>query len=228
MPLTQSLLSAVLLMNWDFSLFSRSRDFEKTLRKVELKDLCVLPRQTRSGTYIELSITESHTMQLVGFQTEGQDDGGDRVRLLIYNLPTAGTSQTFNVTFSKESMESSLRRMQESTLSKTLFKPGTLIYIKDPWLKIANDGLLSIRIENARDLAFIRSSSTCSYCYQSRADPPLKRCSRCAGAFYCGKTCQATDWPLHKRVCFSYSENNEHHAAAYAERAFHVHESNAA
>ena len=67
-------------------------------------------------------------------------------------------------------------------LGKTLFKPGTVLYIKDPWLKICKDGRQALRVEDSKDLAFLRAASSCSYCYTSRTG--LLRCSRCAGAFY--------------------------------------------
>ncbi len=27
------------------------------------------------------------------------------------------------------------------------------------------------------------------------------RCSKCRKVFYCGKECQARDWPIHKKEC---------------------------
>lgn len=41
----------------------------------------------------------------------------------------------------------------------------------------------------------------CQVCGKRAIGSPLKRCSRCKQAFYCGAACQRIDWPSHKRSC---------------------------
>eukprot|EP00026_Physarum_polycephalum_P006017 Phypoly_transcript_06057.p1 GENE.Phypoly_transcript_06057~~Phypoly_transcript_06057.p1 ORF type:complete len:614 (+),score=63.59 Phypoly_transcript_06057:59-1843(+) len=38
-------------------------------------------------------------------------------------------------------------------------------------------------------------------------DKNLKKCSRCAAAWYCSQECQKKDWPQHKQVCNKLKEN---------------------
>jgi len=43
----------------------------------------------------------------------------------------------------------------------------------------------------------INLPSLCDYCYKSNT----KRCSRCLKARYCSRSCQASAWPSHKKIC---------------------------
>ena len=36
---------------------------------------------------------------------------------------------------------------------------------------------------------------------ECRADGAKLRCGKCKFCFYCSKTCQASNWKIHKRVC---------------------------
>ncbi len=38
-------------------------------------------------------------------------------------------------------------------------------------------------------------------CHNCDAENCNKKCMKCKSVAYCGKTCQVTDWPRHKRVC---------------------------
>eukprot|EP01036_Dinobryon_divergens_P028319 gene28318-37250_t len=189
---------------WDYSLFSNSRDFKRNLLPVSLKDLNPTARQVRRGNYLKLTIINEGFL-MTAFQCTGRDENGDEVRLSIYNLPTGGTAHTMN--FKNETNPESILK---PVLGKTLFKPETVVFIKDPWFKYAMDGGTAVRVEDCKDIAFVRSSTSCSYC--ETTDKKLKTCGRCGGAFYCSATCQTTDWKLHKKVCRSYIENQEHHA----------------
>ena len=42
-------------------------------------------------------------------------------------------------------------------------------------------------------------NSKCDYC--TNKCQTLLRCTRCRQAHYCSKTCQRSDWKVHKRVC---------------------------
>ncbi len=44
------------------------------------------------------------------------------------------------------------------------------------------------------------SRKVCSMC-GAASEKPLQVCTRCRGARYCGRTCQAAHWPVHKREC---------------------------
>ncbi|KDR77626.1 hypothetical protein GALMADRAFT_66014 [Galerina marginata CBS 339.88] len=42
----------------------------------------------------------------------------------------------------------------------------------------------------------------CDVCHKTEdTDTKIKRCSRCHDRFYCGKTCQQSDWKAHKPNC---------------------------
>jgi hypothetical protein len=44
------------------------------------------------------------------------------------------------------------------------------------------------------------SRKVCAMC-GAAPEKPLKVCTRCRGARYCGRTCQAAHWPVHKKEC---------------------------
>ena len=46
---------------------------------------------------------------------------------------------------------------------------------------------------------------TCSFC--NTIPSPLKACTRCKKAKYCGVSCQKKDWPKHKLVCVSLKDD---------------------
>ncbi|CAK0838181.1 unnamed protein product [Prorocentrum cordatum] len=48
-----------------------------------------------------------------------------------------------------------------------------------------------------------RVTGTCAHC---GAVDAIKRCSRCQGAWFCGRACQAAAWPAHSVSCFARSE----------------------
>lgn len=41
----------------------------------------------------------------------------------------------------------------------------------------------------------------CAKCHENQELQDRKKCARCANVFYCSKTCQKKDWPLHKQYC---------------------------
>ncbi|KAF9475465.1 hypothetical protein BDN70DRAFT_840879 [Pholiota conissans] len=46
------------------------------------------------------------------------------------------------------------------------------------------------------------SSLACSVCNKTQSqETDIKRCGRCRDRFYCGRDCQVSDWPTHKRTC---------------------------
>ena len=60
------------------------------------------------------------------------------------------------------------------------------------------------------ELQLIVTSYCCGYC-QKQA-PNMKRCSRCS-CHYCSESCQAFDWPEHRRVCSSIIATPQAHRA---------------
>ena len=52
-------------------------------------------------------------------------------------------------------------------------------------------------------------------CFRCRAQwPRMKRCARCHFATYCGRGCQALDWPAHKAFCNETVAEDKARAAA--------------
>ncbi|KAF9475463.1 hypothetical protein BDN70DRAFT_883662 [Pholiota conissans] len=46
------------------------------------------------------------------------------------------------------------------------------------------------------------SPLSCSVCNKAQStEVDIKRCGRCRDRFYCGRDCQLSDWPTHKRTC---------------------------
>ena len=43
----------------------------------------------------------------------------------------------------------------------------------------------------------------CFLCGKEGRSPPLRKCTQCEVAYYCGKTCQQDHWKTHKPVCFA-------------------------
>jgi len=196
-------------------LFSSPKDFKKNLRQVSgLCELSYTREQIRSNTFIKLTInTVGYT--LTAFQTGGVDDDGNEIRLSFYNMPTTGTAGTLASISGPIDAEDMMGQMQ--TLGKTIFKPGTVIFIRDPWLKAAMDGGSAIRVEDSKDIAIVRDDTCCYSCSKSEIElgEKLKRCSRCGGAFYCSRDCQSKDWKLHKKVCRDVDENRTHHEESF-------------
>ncbi|KAF9475460.1 hypothetical protein BDN70DRAFT_814041 [Pholiota conissans] len=54
------------------------------------------------------------------------------------------------------------------------------------------------------------SPLACSVCHKTESkEGNIKRCSRCRDRFYCGRDCQASDWPTHKRTCGAISSRSQ-------------------
>ena len=43
----------------------------------------------------------------------------------------------------------------------------------------------------------------CFLCGKEGRSPPLRKCTQCEVAYYCGKTCQQAHWKTHKPVCIA-------------------------
>jgi hypothetical protein len=41
----------------------------------------------------------------------------------------------------------------------------------------------------------------CSYCNYMQLQCRLLQCTKCKSTYYCGKTCQLSNWPIHKTIC---------------------------
>jgi hypothetical protein len=169
-------------------------------------------------TYIKLTI-QTEGFRVVAYMTEAIDDNGDGITLSFYNLPATGTANTMTmgeITSAEDEME------KRTILGKTVFQPGTVVYIKDPWLKVGMDGTVLIRVEDCKDIAIFRPESHCYYCNKSEADLSTKllRCGKCHGAFYCNRECQIADRKVHKRVCNDYESNKQEHDQRLQESRF--------
>lgn len=184
------------------SLFSISKDFSKNLTQVNLKDIPITPYQIRNNTFVKLTIT-TKGFKMVAFQTEGKDDNGDSIRISIYNLPSTGTAGTINIACNLD-----IDDYTNPDVS-SLFQVGTIIYIRDPWVKYAMDGNIAMRVEDSKDIAFVKQVHCCNSC--QAANVKLLRCGKCSAAFYCNAECQKKDWTRHKKVCISYERNQQHH-----------------
>ena len=44
-------------------------------------------------------------------------------------------------------------------------------------------------------------STICAHCFKASPQRTFQKCARCRDVFYCGRECQAKDWPFHKTVC---------------------------
>ncbi|KAL3504091.1 hypothetical protein ACH5RR_033932 [Cinchona calisaya] len=65
------------------------------------------------------------------------------------------------------------------------FSPGEVIISQEPYVSVPN--------KNSSD-----SSCKCEWCFTSSN---IKKCSACQVVWYCGSSCQKTDWKLHRREC---------------------------
>ena len=43
----------------------------------------------------------------------------------------------------------------------------------------------------------------CFLCQTEGPSPPLRKCTQCEVAYYCGKTCQKGHWKVHKAACIA-------------------------
>ena len=111
----------------NYYLFSLPKSFRKHLREVSgLEELTFTPNQIRNGTFIKLTI-KSEGFTMTAYQTEGIDNDGIEIRLSFYNLPTTGTAGTMQ---SRGLGGTGADIVSESVLlGKTVFQPGTVIYI---------------------------------------------------------------------------------------------------
>ncbi|XP_009764587.1 histone-lysine N-methyltransferase ASHR1 isoform X2 [Nicotiana sylvestris] len=66
------------------------------------------------------------------------------------------------------------------------FSPGEVIIWEEPYVSVPN-----------------KSSAKCEWCFTSTN---LKRCSACHVVYYCGNTCQKSDWKLHRVECKALSK----------------------
>uniref|UniRef100_A0A915A688 MYND-type domain-containing protein n=1 Tax=Parascaris univalens TaxID=6257 RepID=A0A915A688_PARUN len=41
----------------------------------------------------------------------------------------------------------------------------------------------------------------CSYCLEPDRTTKLEKCAACKSIFYCSRSCQKADWPMHKVEC---------------------------
>ncbi|KZV92993.1 SET domain-containing protein [Exidia glandulosa HHB12029] len=73
--------------------------------------------------------------------------------------------------------------------SRTLFNPGSVVLSCRPHVHVISNS---------------RISSHCATCCTEVSETvSLKRCSKCAVAYYCSTACQNADWPMHKPECVS-------------------------
>lgn len=184
-------------------LFSSSREFKNSLRKVQLTDLVLTPIQMRNNTYLRAKII-TEGFRMTAYQSEIEDEDGSKIRILFYNFPLTGSVNSYSI-----STGDALQHFTCSPLSNGLLKVGTIVLIRDPWFKMAADGGLCIRVEDCKDIAFDVNDHGCFAC--GRDDLKLKKCGQCLGAFYCSSSCQKADWKNHRVICRSTGENDREH-----------------
>ncbi|KAK1384417.1 histone-lysine N-methyltransferase ASHR1 [Heracleum sosnowskyi] len=68
------------------------------------------------------------------------------------------------------------------------FSPGEVIISQEPYVSVPNK---------------TSGNSRCDWCFSSSN---LKRCSSCQVVWYCGSTCQKSDWKLHQLECQALSK----------------------
>lgn len=82
---------------------------------------------------------------------------------------------------------------------------GCKISIANPWMKVALDGRIMIRIDDDSNLLIHKSKDPkkCRFCGNPDSE---KKCARCKKAFYCSRECQIHDWKIlnHKGICDVY------------------------
>ena len=53
----------------------------------------------------------------------------------------------------------------------------------------------------------------CDYCGKVQADlqddQKMKKCAKCTTECYCSKKCQAEDWKVHKKSCYTLEEQKD-------------------
>lgn len=68
------------------------------------------------------------------------------------------------------------------------FSPGEVIISQEPYVSVPGNS---------------STASRCEFCFTSSN---LKRCSSCHVVWYCGSTCQISDWKLHRVECQALSK----------------------
>ena len=62
----------------------------------------------------------------------------------------------------------------------------------------------------------------CSLCRKQGRSPPLRRCTKCEVAYYCGKACQRAHWKSHKPACIAAVAAKAEDARREVARAVHT------
>ena len=81
------------------------------------------------------------------------------------------------------------------------FRVGTKISISNPYMRMANDGLPCIRVDNVDDIKILEHRN--NVCRTCLVDNCNFCCSKCKKAYYCSKECETMDQKElnHKDIC---------------------------
>ncbi|XP_010467589.1 PREDICTED: histone-lysine N-methyltransferase ASHR1 [Camelina sativa] len=75
-----------------------------------------------------------------------------------------------------------------SLFTTRYFRPGEVILSQKPYVCVPNNNTSS-------------SESRCDGCFKTNDNNNLKRCSGCQVVWYCGSSCQKSEWKLHRHEC---------------------------
>jgi len=129
----------------------------------------------------ELGLKRSDSRADRGLETECEEGNLDIEEFSEEHLPGQGCFSITPSPVNKESFSKILLRFNQDTETETI-----------------SDRSRSSVASRSRG----RAGPDCGYCGQARG---LQLCSGCQSVGYCGETCQAADWPGHRKLCGSQS-----------------------
>jgi hypothetical protein len=101
-------------------------------------------------------------------------------------------------------------RFPSAKAAAKAFCVGRQLAIVNPYHRIAQDGFVMIRVDDANSVIMNASEelgSVCYCCTKPLDAASVKKCSLCNTAIYCSKDCQTIDWKQneHKATCRIFS-----------------------
>jgi hypothetical protein len=148
-------------------------------KKLNFQDIDFTRDHVLVGYHLNVRIIDIPNTGFSSVQFIIEDELGETLLLSIYNLET------------------------DYEQVKKNYDVGAKLQIFNPYIRLANDGSIRIRIDDIKSIKFAgKVNKICRYC----GDEDSKfSCGNCKIALYCSKECQSKDWKQagHKSICNS-------------------------
>jgi len=144
------------------------------LSKIYLSNIDMTFDHIEKGKYLLVAIIDTPNLNFTSLMTVIEDEENNVERLAIYNLT-----------------ESNSKKLEK-------FRIGTVLKIMNPYLRIANDGLSIIRIDDINSFQIIEYiENPCNLCLRCDSS---NICNKCNNSVYCSNQCQIIDWNIYKHA----------------------------